>query len=152
MFLVDTNILLHAVNSDSPSHEADRTSLESFINGPEQWCLTWGIIYEFLRVATHPRVFRKPLTLQEAYGFIAPALQEENCVILPETGEHQNILEQSRNETHRLCGNLLHDFHIAVIMREHGVEEIVTRDQDFKAFPWVRIRGIEQANSRNVTR
>ena len=143
MFLVDTNILLHAVNSDSPCHETDRGSLEAFINGPEQWCLTWGIIYEYLRVATHPRVFKRPLNFDNAYGFITPAIQAENCRILSETGEHQNVLEQSRKQTHRLCGNLLHDLHIAVIMREHGVKEIVTRDQDFKAFSWVCIREIE---------
>ena len=143
MFLVDTNILLHAVNRDSPCHAADRASLESFINGREQWCLTWCIVYEYLRVATHPRVFKKPLTLLEAYDFIAPVYQADNCALISETGEHQNVLEQCQKQTHRLCGNLLHDLHIAVIMREHGVEEIVTRDLDFKAFPWVRILGIQ---------
>ena len=142
MFLVDANILLHAVNSDSSYHEAARKNLESFINGSEQWYLTWGIIYEYLRVATHPRVFRKPLALDEAHGFLAPALEAENCSILSETEEHQNVLEQSMKETHRLSGNVLHDLHIAVIMREHGIEEVITRDRDFKAFPWVRIREI----------
>jgi len=143
MFIVDTNILLHSVNRDSPHHEKARKNFESFINGSERWFLTWGIIYEYLRVATHPRVFKKPLTLGEAYGFLAPALRSANCGILSETDEHQNALEQSAKETHRLSGNVLHDFHIAVIMREHAVEEIITRDEDFKAFPWVRIRRIE---------
>ena len=141
MFLVDTNVLLHAVNRDSPCHEAARESLESFMNGPEQWCLTWSIVYEYLRVATHPRVFKKPLTLEDAYDSILPVLQTGNCFLLSETEEHQHVLEQSKKQIHRLCGNVLHDLHIAVIMREHGVQEIVTRDHDFKAFAWVRIRG-----------
>ena len=143
MFLVDTNILLHAVNRDSPCHEAARRNLESFINGLEQWSLTWSIVYEYLRVATHPRVFKKPLTLEDAYESIMPILRAGNCAILSETEQHQTVLEQSKKQIHRLSGNVLHDLHIAVIMREHGIQEIVTRDDDFKAFPWVRIRGIE---------
>jgi hypothetical protein len=32
------------------------------------WHLTWGVVYEFLRVATHPNVFRKPFSLADAWG------------------------------------------------------------------------------------
>ncbi len=55
---------------------------------------------------------------------------------------HADVCSVSKKETHRLRGNLLHDFHIAVIMREHGVEDIITRHTDFRVFPWVRIRDV----------
>ena len=36
-------------------------------------------------------------------------------------------------------GNLFHDLHIAVLMREHGVSRICTRDTDFQRFPFLTV-------------
>ncbi|HEY6577991.1 MAG TPA: hypothetical protein VIY09_01590 [Rhizomicrobium sp.] len=33
-----------------------------------------------------------------------------------------------------LAGNLLHDTHTAILMREHGISRIRTRDTDFNQF------------------
>ncbi len=40
-------------------------------------------------------------------------------------------------ETPGLTGNLAHDAHIAVLMREHGLRRIYTRDADFFRFPFL---------------
>ncbi|MCH8883417.1 MAG: hypothetical protein IIA41_07965 [SAR324 cluster bacterium] len=37
----------------------------------------------------------------------------------------------------RLVGNLMHDTQTAVLMREHGIRRICTRDTDFHRFPFV---------------
>jgi len=34
-------------------------------------------------------------------------------------------------------GNLFHDLHPAVLMREHGVARIMTADSDFRKFPFL---------------
>ena len=36
-------------------------------------------------------------------------------------------------------GNLAHDLHTAVLMREHGVSRIVTRDTNFHRFPFLTV-------------
>jgi len=36
-----------------------------------------------------------------------------------------------------LRGNLMHDVHTAVLMREHGIRRIYTRDTDFHRFPFI---------------
>jgi len=36
-----------------------------------------------------------------------------------------------------LAGNLWHDAETAVLMREHGIRRICTRDTDFHRFPFV---------------
>jgi uncharacterized protein len=36
-----------------------------------------------------------------------------------------------------LAGNLLHDAHI--LMREHGIARICTRDTDFNQFPFLEV-------------
>ncbi|MEJ7668670.1 MAG: hypothetical protein WKH97_08045 [Casimicrobiaceae bacterium] len=38
-----------------------------------------------------------------------------------------------------LSGNLVHDAHTAILMREHGVRQICTRDTDFHRFPFVEV-------------
>ncbi len=59
-FLVDTNILTYAVNRDCDEHRAAVRAMDRWPTGGEPWAVTWGVIYEFLRVATHPRIFRAP--------------------------------------------------------------------------------------------
>ncbi len=60
MFIVDTNVLLHTINRDSIDHARSKAALESYLAGNENWGLTWGIVYEFFRVATHKKVFLQP--------------------------------------------------------------------------------------------
>ncbi len=140
MFLIDTNILLHAVNQESPESGRTASFLRNLPRQAEWWALSWNIIYEFLRVATHPRVFPNPLTLPEAWAFITALLETPNGLLISETGLHTDLLAECSSESPRLNGNILHDFHSAVLMREHGITEIVTFDQDFRSFPWITIK------------
>jgi uncharacterized protein len=38
-----------------------------------------------------------------------------------------------------LVGNLVHDAHTAILMREHGIRRIITRDVDFHRFPFLEV-------------
>jgi len=38
-----------------------------------------------------------------------------------------------------LAGNLLHDAHTAILMREHGIGRICTRDTDSNQFPFLEV-------------
>jgi len=140
MILVDTNILLYAVNKDSVLHAKANEALENLVNSGENWALSWGIIYEFLRVATHPRVFPKPLTFDRAWTFVTELTNCSSCSLLGETPLHREMVETCRKEVGQLQGNLLHDFHQAVLMREHVVIHVLTCDTDFRLFKWVRPR------------
>jgi predicted nucleic acid-binding protein len=53
------------------------------------------------------------------------------------TQRHAEIVAQVIGELPHLAGNLLHDAHTAVLMREHGIRRIVTRDTDFHRFPFL---------------
>src|SRR5918996_901482 len=130
MFVVDTNVLLHAVNPDSPDHERAHAAMEAWRAGDRSWFLTWGIVYEFLRVSTHLSVFPDPLDLPSARSWIALLLQGPQCSVLVETDRHAAVLEEVAALHPRLAGNVVHDLHTAVLMKEHGVEEIRTADTD----------------------
>jgi predicted nucleic acid-binding protein len=38
-----------------------------------------------------------------------------------------------------LSGNIFHDAHTAILMREHGIARICTRDADFNRFPFLEV-------------
>ena len=43
------------------------------------------------------------------------------------------------DELPHLKGSIMHDLHTAVLMREHGIKEICTRDTDFYRFPFLKV-------------
>jgi toxin-antitoxin system PIN domain toxin len=138
-FLVDTNILAYAVNRDCEEHRAARTSLEAWLSGSVPWVVTWSIVYEFLRLVTHPRVFRRPLTAAQALEFLDPILESDLVSVLGPTARHETVLRATVRELGRPAGNLFHDLHTAVLMQEHGVSEIMTADTDFRKFPFLTV-------------
>jgi predicted nucleic acid-binding protein len=98
------------------------------------WVLTWGIVYEFLRLVTHRRMFRRPLSATQALTFLDPILGSELVSVLGPTERHEQVMRSLVRELGRPAGNLFHDLETVVIMREHGVGEIMTADTDFKKF------------------
>ncbi len=139
MFVVDTNLLLYAVNPDSRDHSRARRLLESWRSGDEPWFVTWGIVYEFLRASTHPAVFPAALELPVAGHWIGALLSTPRAGILVETDRHRAVLEELTRAHPRVRGNLVHDFHTAALMKEHGVTEIRTADTDFHQFRFLRV-------------
>ena len=139
MILVDSNVLLYVANSQAEQHSIALKTLEETIqSGP--WAFSWNLAYEFFRVSTHPRIFSKPLRLEDAHGFVHDFMESPTFHLIQETSEHLEVSAACAKETHRLSGNLVHDFHTAVMMREHGIKEILTFDRDFHAFPWVAVK------------
>jgi toxin-antitoxin system PIN domain toxin len=138
-FLIDTNILLHAVNAGSPEHSAAHRFLQEHLRLRSPWCITWPILYEFLRVSTHSRVFPKPLKPAQALDFIASLTTREEVAILPATDRHMSVLEGIVGGLSHPSGNLFHDIHTSALMREHGVPEIVTADTDFLQFSFLKV-------------
>ena len=138
-FLIDTNIFLHSVNTGSPHHEAAREFLESHLRNRTAWCTTWPILYEFLRVSTHRKVFPKPLRPKQATAFVRQIVSLDEVVMLGATERHASTLADTIGELSDPSGNLFHDIHTAVLMREHGVPEIVTADTDFLQFRFLKV-------------
>ena len=138
MFVVDTNVLVYAADADAREHRACRGLLDDWRRQQGAWYTTWGILYEFVRVTTHARVMRRPWTLGEAFGFVAALLASPGLALLVETERHSAVAAGTAAELPELAGNLVHDMHTAVLMREHGIRTIYTRDTDFHRFPFVR--------------
>ncbi|NHA15076.1 PIN domain-containing protein [Thioalkalivibrio sp. XN279] len=139
MFVVDTNVLLYAADADSEYHAPCRDLVEQARIQAAPWFLTWGICYEFLRVSTHPRVYRSPWTNAAAWRFIETLLASPSLSVLTATRRHAAVLRQCLDELPEARGNLMHDLHTATLMREHGIARIVTRDTDFHRFGFLEV-------------
>lgn len=139
MLVVDTNVLVYAADADSPFHKPCRNWLARQRARQDAWFMTWPIVYEFLRVTTHPRVMRRPWTVAAAWQFVAALLASPGLSVLVQTQRHAEIAEDVFSELPHIAGNLIHDTHTAILMREHGVKSICTRDADFSRFPFLEV-------------
>lgn len=139
MLAVDTNVLVYAADIDSPFHGPCRDWLERQRARPDAWYSTWPIFYEFLRVTTHPRVMRQPWTLPAAWEFVLALLASPGLSVLLPTQRHVDVAGQVIAEFPHLSGNLLHDAHTVILLREHGIGQICTRDTDFNQFSFLKV-------------
>jgi uncharacterized protein len=139
VLVVDTNVLVYAADEESPFHAACREWLERHRVSADAWYTTWAILYEFLRVTTHPRVMRRPWNLSDAWTFVTALLASPGLDLLVPTPRHAEVAGQVIAELPHLSGNLLHDTHTAILMREHGIRRICTRDADFHRFSFLEV-------------
>ena len=137
MFAVDTNILIDAVNVDSPFYPRCRALADGWTRQPSGWFLTWGVVYEFLRVSTHRNIFRNPLSAAESWAFVESLMASPGLRMLVPTERHRTVAGEVLRELPHLAGNIMHDAETAILMREHGVRRIYTRDLGFHRFPFL---------------
>jgi predicted nucleic acid-binding protein len=59
--------------------------------------------------------------------------------VLQATDRHEEVLRATVRDVGRPAGNLFHDLHTAVLVRGHGVSEVMTADIDFRKFPFLTV-------------
>ena len=137
MFVADTNVLVYAADESAPEQARCRALVEGWRRRHGAWYLTWGICYEFLRVVTHVRVLRHPWTMDQGVRFLLALHESPGLGVLVQTDRHARVLADVVAEVPGLSGNIVHDTQTAVLMREHGIRRICTRDTDFHRFPFL---------------
>lgn len=140
MFVIDTSVLVLACNRDSEGHAPCLDLLQASRARPDAWYLTWPVIYEFLRVVTHPRVLASPLDARDAWRFVEALLASPSLGLLTPSERHASVVSEVLRSVPAPRGNLMHDVHTVVLMREHGIRRIVTRDADFRRFPGITVQ------------
>jgi uncharacterized protein len=136
---IDTNVLLYASNSDAPEHGRAKALLEHLASGPELVVLLWPTVMGYLRIATHPSVFDRPLTASDAVANIDDLLSLPHVRVVGEGGRFWEIYrELSRDVPVR--GNQVPDAHLVALMIDHGVSVMWTRDRDFKKYGSISVK------------
>jgi toxin-antitoxin system PIN domain toxin len=134
--LVDANILLYAVDETSPFHQRASNWLTGQLNGARRVGFPWQSLVAFLRISTHERASARPLTPEQAAGFVADWLEPEVSWIPREGPGHGRILTDLITR-YQLRGNIVSDAHLAALAIEHGLE-VCSNDADFARFSEVR--------------
>ena len=134
--LVDANLLLFAVHEGSPFHAAARAWLTEQLNGARRVGLPWQSLAAFLRIATHPRAFERPLQPAEAWARVTDWLDAAPTWI-PTAGERHAEILGELVVRHDIRGNLVPDAQLAALALEHGLT-VASTDTDFARFTDVR--------------
>lgn len=136
---VDVNVLLYASDTSSRFHEGARALLERLVRGPDLFYVFWPVVMGYLRIATHPAIFARPLPPEEAAANVEGLLAAPHARAM---GEDEGFWELygTVTEATPVRGNLVPDAHLVTLMRQHGVTTLWTRDRDFRKFEGIRVR------------
>lgn len=93
----------------------------------------------YLRVSTHPSIFRDPLTPQQASANVANLLELPHVRCLAEEDGFWETW-QAVADGDVVRGNQVPDAHLAALLRLHGVRRLYTRDRDFRRFDFLDVR------------
>jgi toxin-antitoxin system PIN domain toxin len=136
VILVDANLLIYAIDSDSPQHGRARPWLERELSGTDPVGLPWIVILAFVRVTTRDGIMRRPLPLAAALAYVQSWLKQP-CVEAIAPGAHHWSILCRLLEVTGTAGNLTSDAHIAAIAIEHGAT-ICSTDHDFACVAGIR--------------
>jgi len=135
---VDTNILVYSHRRESLFYEAASKRIAELGEGAAPWGIPWPCLHEFLNIATHPRVFAPPTSLERALAQIDIWLESPSLVLLTESPSHWTTLRAILVES-AITGPRVHDARIMALCRQHGVREFWSADRDFSRFVGVRV-------------
>mgnify|MGYP006288256375 CR=1 FL=1 len=138
MILVDANILLYAEDQLSDRHTQACAWWDAQLSGASPICLCWTVLGAFIRIGTNPRVFERPLTLDQALSRIHSWMDQPCTRIVTPTKRHWDLFQKMLREG-QATANLVTDAHLAALAIEHGCE-LSSTDSDFSRFPGLRWR------------
>lgn len=135
MILLDTNVLVYAVDADAPQHEPSFTVVQRALDGTIPGVVVPQVLLEFFAVVTHSRRVQHPLSPVQAWeqitllrtGLRVLDLQPAALTVLGEL-----VLGG------RPAGPAIFDLFLIAQMRTHGVATICTHNvPDFAGVPGI---------------
>ncbi len=130
--LVDANLLLYAVNKQAHRHDLAAEWLSGQLNGGRRVGFPWQTLGAFLRIATNPRAFPRPLTPTKALEVLDTWLSAPVAWIPQPGTEYHRVLGQLIT-TYDVSGNLITDAMLAALAIENGLT-LYSADTDFARF------------------
>lgn len=133
LILIDSNILIYAINRASPKH---RQAQEYLRKNLSDLCIAHQNILETIRVLTHPK-FASPMTPDAAVVAVM-AVADNARIIAPDLAAIYVLQEFVRK--HSLSGDKIFDAYLAATAMTAGVSTIATDNtKDFKNFSAVTV-------------
>lgn len=139
MRAVDAGILAAALNRFGPLHARASRVLERLVHGDQPWAIPWPAAHEFLRIVSHPHLVARPLPAADARAFLDLLLGTPLARAVGEGPRHAaalgEVLDMLPAGAPPPPG-----LGTAVVLREHGIRELLSADRGMRAFPFLEVR------------
>ncbi len=132
MIVVDANLLIYAVDADSPHHRRALAWLEQTLSRGDTVGLAWVVLLAFIRITTRPGVLRRQLSSEDALEYVESWLKQPCAEIISPGRDHWRIF-RSLLAGSGTAGNLTSDAHLAAMAIEHGAM-LYSADNDYQRF------------------
>jgi predicted nucleic acid-binding protein len=131
--IIDTNVLVYALDADAPQHASSRALLEAARDGSTTLYVTSQILCEFYSIVTNARRVAKPRSPDDASSAVSDLLAFLHVLPIP-AHTVEGWLGLLRR--HPVAGGDVFDLQIIASMQANGVQRIYTfNTDDFEAFP-----------------
>lgn len=138
MQLMDVNVLVYAHREDAHDHVLYRRWLEAVLDSDAAYGVSDLVLSGFIRIVTHPRIFREPSPLGAALDFASELRDRPNAVNILPGPRHWEIFTRFCREC-GIKGSLVTDAYFAALALESGCEWVTT-DRDYARFSDLRWR------------
>ena len=137
---VDTDAMIHWLMAGTPHHADTRKFLEREVSEHgNSLGITSQVLFEFLHVATDPKRFENPLTVEGAIQLLRRVWNGKEVVRVQQTPA---VLLRTLDlmESLRLGRKRILDTALAATFEAAGVKRIVTLNRrDFQVFPFLEV-------------
>lgn len=141
MLSIDTNLLLHAFNEDSPNHAAALAWLDP-LHQREEVAVSELILAELYRLLRNPAVLKQPLSAEEAVEVIQTYRSHPRWRLigfpLESRSLHDSLWQMARRKD--FAFRRLYDARAALTMVAQGVTDFATANvRDFEGLGFRRV-------------
>ena len=136
MLCVDVNVLVYAHRPESPKHDGYRAWVEEARRGVVPLGIPPIVLSGFVRVVTHPRVFKDPTPLDVALEFVEAVRSSPAVVPVVPGARHWEIFTGLCRQLDAR-GNTVPDAFLGAIAIEQGAT-LVSADRGFAGYPGLR--------------
>lgn len=136
MVLLDTNILVYAMNAEAEFHTASLEIRDKALDGEFAACLAPQVLYEYFSIVTRANMVASPLTVAEALSDVE-TLAEAFPLIFPPVDHVQRTVALMRQAG--LSRRHIFDVGLVATMLANGVTRIYTFDDDYHRIPGITV-------------
>lgn len=136
MILLDVNVLVYACRRDAERHADYHRWLTDALSAGSPVGVAPETLGAVVRITTHPRLWKVPLTLDQALAFTG-AVRAAKATLFVQPGPQHWEFFDSLCRRSKARGNLVTDAWMAALAIEQGCT-LVTTDGDFRRFPGLR--------------
>lgn len=137
MRCVDVNVLVYAHRRESPDHQRYRAWLEAARRADEPLGLSSVVLSGFVRVVTHPRVFKDPTPVDIAFAFADVLRSDGNVAELQPGPRHWELFRRLCDESDAR-GNHVPDAYLAALAIERDATWW-SADRGLARYPGLRL-------------